>query len=88
MIRITTHSVQGCTVVTIVGRMVNGDVTELQRVRDGLPGEVVLNLGDLTECSGEGLRMLRTWLAAGARLGDATPYLRMVLGTTMDRGRQ
>jgi hypothetical protein len=42
-------------------------------------GAAVLNLRGLDSCAAGGIQVLRAWLAAGARLEDATPYLRMML---------
>ena len=84
MIRITTYPKQDCTVVIIDGKVSPEDVPEIRRVRTGLPGKVVLNLGELIECSEEGIRLLREWLDSGALLGEANPYLRMILGTAQD----
>jgi hypothetical protein len=79
VIRITTHQEKSRTVVTIDGRMTPADLEEVQNVRRSLPGSVTLHLGGLDACDDDGMRVLRDWLNAGARLGFATPFLRMVL---------
>jgi predicted thioredoxin/glutaredoxin len=87
MIRITTRQEQDCTVVIIDGQVVAADVSEIQRVRTSLTGAVTLKLGGVTDCVAEGVRLLRDWLAAGAKLQDATLFLRMILeDTTSDVG--
>ena len=79
MIRITTRQEQECTVVIIDGQVAEADVAEIRRVRSSLVGAVVLSLGGVTGCVSEGVRFLREWLDAGARLRDATLFLRMIL---------
>jgi hypothetical protein len=79
VIRITTQSKQNQTVVTIDGRATESDLKEIQRVRKAVKGEVVLSLRGLDACETAGIRLLRAWLDAGARLQDATPFLEMVL---------
>jgi hypothetical protein len=79
LIRITTQSKGNRTTVTIDGRATESDVKEIQRVRKAVKGEVVLNLRGLDACEPAGIRLLRAWLDAGARLQDATPFLEMVL---------
>lgn len=79
MIRISTHQEQGCTVVIIDGQVSEADEAEIQRVRSSLTGEVVLKLAGLTACTDDGVKVLQSWLDEGARLQDATLFLRMVL---------
>ena len=79
MIRITTRQEQECTVVIIDGHVADADVPEIRRVRSSLAGAVVLSLGGVTGCVSEGVWLLREWLDAGARLRDATLFLRMIL---------
>lgn len=83
MFRITTQHRGLETVVILDGRL---DTSELDEMRQVLAvsvseGPVELNLGGLEMCSGEGIRELRAWLDKGVRLGNATPFLRMVLTT-------
>jgi hypothetical protein len=79
LIRITTQSKGNRTLVTIDGQATESDVKEIQRVRKAVKGEVVLSLRGLDTCEPAGIRLLRAWLNAGARLQDATPFLEMVL---------
>jgi hypothetical protein len=52
---------------------------ELRRFRDSVSGAAILNLRGLDWCSADGIQVLKAWLNDGARLEDATPYLRMIL---------
>ena len=79
MIRITVQKGENCTVVGIDGQLAEADLDELGRVRSSVSGATVLNLRGLDSCAAGGIQVLRAWLAAGARLEDATPYLRMML---------
>ncbi len=79
VIRITTQREKSHTVVTIDGQLSAADVGELQRVRESLQGKVVLELGGLSVCANEGVRLLQDWLQAGAQLNNTNPFLRMVL---------
>jgi hypothetical protein len=65
--------------VTIDGQLAGSDLAELGRLRRSVSGATVLNLHGLDACAADGIQVLRAWLAAGARLGAATPYLRMML---------
>ena len=82
MIRITTQNEHGCTVVIIDGQVKPEDLPEINRVRMAQSGEVALNLGGVASCAAEGVLLLRDWLDAGARLRDATLFLRMILEDT------
>jgi hypothetical protein len=79
MIRITTQKEKNGTVVTIDGQVVESDLREIRRVRESVTGAVVLNLRGLDTCAVGGVRILRDWLGAGARLQSATPFLEMLL---------
>ena len=79
MIRITTQTEGNRTIVTIDGQVSELDLKAIRRVRDSVPGAAVLNLRGLNECAGGGVRLLRAWLAAGAKLQDATPFMEMIL---------
>jgi hypothetical protein len=79
VIRISVRNEPDCTVVTIDGQLSEADLEELRRVRDSVSGATTLNLRGLDSCVGDGIQLIRTWLDAGARLEDATPYLRMML---------
>ena len=79
MIRISVQKEKNCTTVTIDGQLAEADLDELDRVRSSVSGATVLNLHGLDACAADGIQVLRAWLAAGARLGAATPYLRMML---------
>ncbi len=63
----------------IDGRLAPADLEEIQRFRQSLPGNVILDLGGLDACADAGIRLLRDWLNTGAQLGNAAPFLRMVL---------
>jgi hypothetical protein len=82
MIRITSQHQQNETIVNIDGDMIDTDVPEVRQAQTALTGPVALNLSDLTACSREGVSVLQEWLDSGARLLDATLYLRMVLNST------
>jgi hypothetical protein len=79
VIRIIVQKEKNCTTVTIDGQLAGSDVDELGRVRSSVSGPAVLNLHGLDACAADGIQVLRAWLAAGARLEAATPYLRMLL---------
>ena len=79
LIRITTQTEGDHTVVTIDGRATESDLGEVRRVRKALKGAVALNLRGLDGCAPVGIRLLRDWLDAGARLEAATPFLEMAL---------
>lgn len=79
MIRITTQKEKNGTVVTIDGQVAESDLGEIRRVRKSVTGAVVLNLRGLDACAVGGVRLLREWLAAGAQLQAATPFLQMIL---------
>lgn len=65
--------------VTIDGQLASSDVEEILRVRESIPGKVLLNLGGLVTCSDDGVRLLKDWLTGGAQLERANPFLRMIL---------
>lgn len=79
MIRITTERKEKGTVVIIDGRLTDSDLREVQRVRKSVIGTVFLNLRGLEDCTAGGVRVLQEWLAAGARLQEANPFLQMIL---------
>ncbi len=66
--------------MAIDGRLTEPDLKEIRRVRKSVEGAVALNLKGLDGCDAEGVRFLRSWLEAGAKLQDATPFMRMILG--------
>jgi len=84
MIRITTKQEQDCTIVIIDGQIAAADVAEIRQVRVALDGAVVLNLGGVTRCVAEGVRLLRDWLDAGAQLRNANLFMRMILEAIPD----
>jgi hypothetical protein len=67
------------TVIMIDGQLTASDLDEVRRVRKSAKGEIALNLSGLETCDDVGLRLLQDWLAGGAVLQRATPFLRMVL---------
>lgn len=79
MIRITTQKQGNRTIVTIDGKVAEPDLGEIRRVRKSVKGAVFLNLRGLTACASGGVRVLRDWLDAGARLQAANPFLKMIL---------
>jgi hypothetical protein len=79
LIRITTRKEEKNTTITIDGQATEMDLAEIRRVRRGVKGAVDLNLRGLDLCSPAGIRLLRDWLDAGARLQSATPFLEMAL---------
>ena len=79
MIRITTEPKGKDTVVRIDGQATDTDLQAIQQVRKSVKGVVILNLSGLDACVPEGIELLRAWLAAGAQLQDATPFLEMIL---------
>ncbi len=79
MIRVSIRKEESHTVVMIDGRLASTDLEEVQRVRQSLSGDVILDLGGLDACAEDGLRLLRDWLESGAQLIHAAPFLRMLL---------
>lgn len=79
LIRITTQTVGKRTIVTIDGQITELDLKAMRRVRNSVAGAVVLNLRGLNECAAGGVRFLRAWLEAGAKLQDANPFMEMIL---------
>jgi hypothetical protein len=79
VIRITTEPRGEDTLVRIDGQATESDLEEIRRVRKSAKGVVILNLRGLESCVPGGVELLRTWLAAGAQLQDATPFLEMML---------
>ena len=79
MIRITTQTEGQHTIVTIDGQMTELDLKAIRQVRKSVTGAVVLNLRGLDACAVGGIRLLRAWLAAGAKLQAATPFMEMIL---------
>lgn len=79
MIRILVYPDKNGTIVCIDGRMAGEDLAEVRHVRASLTGDVYLNLGGMLTCTPEGFRELRSWQDAGARLQEATQYVRMML---------
>jgi hypothetical protein len=79
LIRITTQTEAKRTIVTIDGQVTELDLKEMRRVRNSVSGAVVLNLRGLSACAVGGVRFLRAWLDAGAKLQDATPFMKMIL---------
>jgi hypothetical protein len=79
MIRITTQRQQSHTVIAIDGELTTADLGEIRRVRKSVKGKVILKLGGLNTCALEGIRVMRDWLDAGARLSSATPFLHLML---------
>jgi hypothetical protein len=67
------------TVIIIDGQLMLADLGEIRRVRESAKGNVLLKLGGLNGCVDEGIRVLRDWLNAGARLDSATPFLQIML---------
>jgi hypothetical protein len=70
------------TVLAIGGRLLGSDLAELQRVRGGISGSVMLSLEDLLSADEENLRELRDWIEHGARTQGASPYLHLLLEPT------
>lgn len=79
VIRITTHTEAKLTIVTIDGQVEESDVKAIRRARNSVSGAVHLNLRGLDACALGGIRFLRDWLEAGAKLQNATPFMEMIL---------
>jgi hypothetical protein len=79
MIRITVQVEGDHTTVGIAGQMTEIDLNEVQRVRASVSGEVVLSLREMDSCEASGIRFLRAWLEAGAKLRDANPFVELTL---------
>lgn len=79
VIRITTQQETNGLIVTIDGQVEESDLREIRRVRKSAHGAVLLNLRGVDACAAGGVQLLRDWLDTGARLQDATPFLRMLL---------
>lgn len=77
--RIITHTQADRTIVVIAGQMADEDAKGLQRVRKSVGSTVSLDLRGLAACGPDCVRVLREWLAEGARLEEASPFLAMVL---------
>jgi len=82
VIRITTQKQQSHTVISIDGELTTADMGEIRRIRKSVKGKVVLKLRGLNACAVEGIRVLRDWLDAGAKLRNATPFLQVMLKST------
>jgi hypothetical protein len=81
MIRITVQVEGDHTTVGIAGRLTEIDLNEVQRVRASVKGDVVLSLREMDSCEAGGIRFLRSWLEAGAKLKDANPFVELTLKT-------
>ena len=79
MIRITTQQAKSHAVITIDGQLTAADLGELRRVRRSVRGKVALKLEGLNVGAEDGVRLLRDWMDAGAKLENANPFLRMLL---------
>ena len=82
MIRITTQKEKSHAVITIDGQLTAADLGELRRFRRSVRGKVALKLEGLSVFADDGIRLLRDWMDAGAKLENATPFLRMMLEGT------
>jgi hypothetical protein len=81
MIRISVQVAGGHTTVVIAGQLMEIDLNEVQRVRESVSGDVVLSLREMESCEAGGIRFLRSWLEAGAKLRDANPFVELTLKT-------
>jgi hypothetical protein len=79
MIRITVQVEGDHTTVGIAGQLSEIDLKEVQKIRASVKGDVVLSLRDMDSCEASGIRFLRAWLDAGAKLRDANPFVELTL---------
>ena len=80
LVRITQHSEGSLTVVTIHGSLGRAGVTELERLCQGMPSPLALDLTYLRWVDAAGITLLNTLADAGAQLRGVSPYIALVLG--------
>ena len=80
LVRITQHSEDSLTVVTIHGSLRREGVAELERLCQGVPPPLALDLTYLRWVDAAGITLLNTLADAGAQLRGVSPYIALLLG--------
>ena len=80
LVRITQRSEGSLTVVTIHGSLGQEGVAELDRLCQGVPSPLVLDLAYLWWVDAAGITLLNTLAEAGAQLRGVSPYIALLLG--------
>ena len=80
LVRITQHSEDSLTVVTIHGSLDREGVAELERLCQGAPAPLALDLTYLWWVDAAGITLLNTLADAGAQLRGVSPYIALLLG--------
>lgn len=87
MFRLSLQKKRALTVVTLDGRLADANLEEVHRVLSSVTGSAALNLGGLETCSERALSELRYFIDAGFATRGATPFIRMLLGKTVQGQR-
>ena len=77
--RISTASGEDETILRLEGRLRATGLKDLKKAVQAAPGTVLLDLSGLQSADDEGLRVLRSLSANGAKLVGASPYIRQLL---------
>jgi ABC-type transporter Mla MlaB component len=80
LVRITQHSEDSLTVITIDGSLEREGVAELERLRQGVPSRLALDLTYLWWVDAAGITLLNTLADTGAQLRGVSPYIALLLG--------
>lgn len=77
--RISTASGEDETILRLEGRLRATGLEDLKKAVQAARGTVLLDLSGLQSADDEGLRVLRSLSANGAKLVGASPYIRQLL---------
>ena len=77
--RISTASGEDETILRLEGRLRATGLKDLKKAVQAALGTVLLDLSGLQSADDEGLRVLRSLSANGAKLVGASPYIRQLL---------
>jgi hypothetical protein len=80
LLRITQRSEGDLTVVALAGHLVREGVAELERLCQGVPSPLALDLAYLWWVDAAGITLLNTLAEAGAQLRGVSPYIALLLG--------
>ena len=80
LVRITQRSEGSLTVITIHGSLGQEGVAELERLCQGVPSPLALDLAYLWWVDAAGITLLNTLAEAGAQLRGVSPYIALLLG--------
>ena len=80
LVRITQHSEDSLTVVTIHGSLGREGVAELERLCQEVSSPLALDLTYLRWVDAAGITLLNTLADAGAQLRGVSPYIALLLG--------